>query len=275
MPAAADLKCHLLLLADGRRLSWREAGSGPPLVLLHGWSMSSIVFTEVMVDLANGFRVLAPDLRGHGGSDPGEGYALGDLANDLEEWFTALGLTEAAVLGWSLGGQVAQQLAVRIPRLISSLLLVATTPCFAGTGDWEHGLPETQIKAMARDLRRGYTAAMSSFFNLQFVEGEIDSERHRQIIAFAVRPGRLPDPDVALATLETLRREDLRPAASRLQLPVLIMHGDSDRIIPVSAGRYLATELPQTRYVEWSGIGHAPFLSRPRESVQLWREFLS
>jgi pimeloyl-[acyl-carrier protein] methyl ester esterase len=190
-------------------------------------------------------------------------------------WLLALDLSAVALLGWSLGGEVAQLLALRQPQRIVKLLLMATTPRFAAAVDWEHGLPETQLKAMARDLKRNYLATMEGFFNLQFAAAEIDRERHRQIVAFAVRAGRLPSPEVALAALETLRCEDLRPQLAQIKQPTLVLHGAGDRIIPVGAGRYLGTGLPAAHYVEWAGIGHAPFLTRPQQTLQLWREFLA
>lgn len=262
-------------LPDGRTLAWREAGNGRPLVLLHGWSMSAAVFAEMQAELALDFRVLAPDLRGHGGSAPGTGYALADFAADLEGWLAALELQKVALLGWSLGGEVAQLLALRQPQRIDRLLLVATTPYFVAASDWEHGLPATQLKAMMRDLKRNYLATMDGFFQLQFGAGELARERYRQIVDFAVRAGRLPEPAVALAALETLRDADLRPQLAGIGRPALVLHGTDDRIVPVGAGRHLGAALPQARYVEWAGVGHAPFLSRPQESLQLWRGFLA
>lgn len=270
-----EIVIHALPLPDGRIISWREAGEGRPVVLLHGWSMSSVVFAEVQSELARDFRVLSPDLRGHGRSAPGPGYTLADFVADLDFWMDALGLQDLVLLGWSLGGEVAQLLAVQHPQRISRLLLVASTPCFAAAPEWSHGLPETQIKAMARDLKRNYERTMNGFFNLMFSGEDLPHERLRQIAAFAVRAGRLPDPAVALASLETLRMEDLRPRLPEIELPALVLHGALDRIIPVGAGRYLGSSVPGARYVEWSNIGHAPFLSRPQDCLALWRGFLA
>lgn len=263
-----------LTLPDGRTLAWRAAGSGTPLVLLHGWAMSAAVFAEVQAELARDFCVLAPELRGHGDSTPGSGYTLEELAGDLVCWLEALDLRQVTLLGWSLGGEVAQLLAAELPERIERLLLVATTPRFTASGDWAHGLPETQVRAMARDLKRHYELTMNGFFALQFAADEVSRERYQQIIAFAVRSGRLPAPEVALAALETLRSSDLRPLLARITQPTLVLHGSHDRIIPVEAGRYLAAALPQAQYVEWSDCGHALFLSRPQACIALWREFL-
>ena len=265
-----------LRLADGRRLAYRELGEGQPLVFLHGWAMSSAVFTETLAALSGQWRVLAPDLRGHGGSEAGAGYDLDDFAADLAGWMERLNLSGAGLVGWSLGGQVALELYPRVSRRVRRLALIAATPRFCAGDGWEHGLPAGQVRAMARDLRRNYVKAMGDFFALQFAGEELARERYRRIVDFAVRDGRLPAPQVALAALETLRRADQRPQlTTTLDLPVLVLHGSGDRIVPAGAGRYLSEQLPQGRLVLLEGAGHAPFLSRPEIAFEHWRAFFT
>jgi pimeloyl-[acyl-carrier protein] methyl ester esterase len=262
-----------LLLSDGRSLAWREAGEGPPLVLLHGWAMSAAVFTEALDHLSSRFRVLAPDLRGHGASEGGPGYGFADFAADLREWMDALDLRDAVMGGWSMGGQVLLELYPAVRRRVRRLMLIAATPRYASGGDWSKGLPEGQIRVMARDLKRNYLKAMGDFFALQFAGEEIDRLRHRRIIDFAVRQGRLPEPETALAALESLRQGDQRDSLGGIDCPALVLHGELDRVVPPAAGRYLAEHLPQAQLVLLSGVGHAPFLSRPREMFEQWRNF--
>ena len=199
-----------LQLRAGHGLAWHESGSGRPLVLLHGWSMSSAVFNEMLPLLGAERLVLAPDLRGHGASGTADGYALDDFVADLEAWLLALGHGEIDLLGWSLGGQVAIRLATAARIRVRRLILVATTPRFVAAADWPHGLPDGQVRVMARDLRRAYAKTQGDFFQLQFAGEVISRQRLREIVAFAVRGGGLPPPEVALAALETLRGGDLR-----------------------------------------------------------------
>lgn len=269
------INAHTLTLPDGRTLSWREAGHGRPLILLHGWAMSSVVFSEALASFSDTYRVLAPDLRGHGGSTSGPGYALDAFADDLAYWVEYLDLQQAALLGWSLGGQVALALYPRLHQHIGRLLLINSTPRFCATADWEGGLPDGQVRALARDLRKNYLLAMNNFFALQFAGEDLPRERHRQIVTFAVRAGRLPEPEVAVAALETLRSADQREQLTAIEVPVLVMHGELDRIVPPAAGRYLAAQLPQAQSVFLPDLGHAPFLSRPEAIFPLWRTFLA
>ncbi|MDF1580725.1 MAG: alpha/beta fold hydrolase [Desulfuromonadales bacterium] len=263
------------ILADGRLLSYRDLGNGPPLIMLHGWTMSSLVFSEVAQQLADDFRVLIPDLRGHGASAPGDGYALADFVADLRQWIAGLGLERCSLLGWSLGGQVACELCSLPQGPVERLVLIATTPRFANGDGWEGGLPTAQVKAMGRNIRRAYAKTMEEFFHLQFAGEALPRERLRAIAQFAVRPAKLPASEVALAALETLTGADQRAQLAQIKVPTLIVHGSSDPIVPIAAGRYLATQLPHADLVTLPGIGHAPFLSRPEEMLTLWREFLS
>lgn len=262
-----------LLLSDGRSLGYREAGKGPPLVLLHGWAMSSAVFTEALESLSDEFRVLAPDFRGHGASEGGAAFGFTDFAADLREWMEALDLKDAVLGGWSMGGQVLLEVYPFVRWRVRRLMLIAATPRFTAEGDWSEGLPRGQVRAMARDLKRNYRKTMGDFFALQFSGEEIDRGRYRRIVDFAVRQGRLPEPGTALAALETLSREDQRGRLAAIDCPVLVLHGELDRIVPPGAGRYLSEHLPQGELVLLSGVGHAPFLSRPGDVFDRWRSF--
>ncbi len=237
--------------------------------------MSSAVFAEALEHFSDRFRVLAPDLRGHGGSEAGTGYGFAEFAGDLEEWQTALELRQAAMLGWSMGGQILLALYPRQKERIERIILVGSTPRFTAGEDWPAGLPAAQVRAMSRNLTRNYLKAMGDFFALQFADEQLDRQRYRRIVDFAVRAGRLPEPEVALTALETLGGSDHRQALEGIDCPALVVHGELDRITPVAAGRYLAEHLPRGRAALLPGVGHSPFLSRPGETFALWRDFLS
>jgi len=262
-------------LSDGRKLYFRETGSGKPLVLLHGWSMSSAVFQEVSRLLSKNFRVLAPDLTGHGASDSISHHLnLDVLATDIEEWLAQLQIDSINLLGWSLGGQVALQLQQRNQVGIEKLILVATTPLFVETDDWSYGLAPAQVRAMDRQLQRSYERSMSDFFGLMFAGENVNRDRYREIIRFAVRDGSLPESEVARSGLKILSSTDLRQLLAGMNLPVLVHYGSLDQITSPSACQFLTDALPLADGICWEGVGHAPFLSRPDESASLWQAFL-
>jgi len=255
-------------------LAWRTVGAGPPLVMLHGWSMSHAVFDEFAGLLKNDFQLLIPDLPGHGVSGAVDPCTLRGLAAQMADWLETLRLGQVNLLGWSLGGQVAQHLADDAPQLIHRLILVASTPRFCVTDGWSAGLPAGELRALKRGLKQRYLATMGEFFDSQFEPGEISAQRRRDILQFAVRPAGLPEPEDAIKGLELLGQEDLRDGLGRIMAPTLVIHGEKDRIIPFAAGLYMADRIKSSRLVRLEDAGHAPFLSRPAFCVDMIREFV-
>lgn len=251
-------------LPDGRDFAWREYGSGRPLILIHGWGCSPSIFNPLMIRLP-GYRSLAPDLPGYGASTPASAVDLDALCDDFISWFDGLDLTSLTLLGWSLGGIIAQQLALRLPQRIERLILVATTPCFVATPDWQHGLNDTAVRALARDFKRAPDPTLENFWKMQFHDNVPRPP--------AVHP--TLDLNTAIGGLELLRRIDLRSRVKEITRPTLIVHGRDDQIIPIGAGQFLAESLPCSLFHAIDNCGHVPFLSAKEEVGATLREFLA
>ncbi len=264
---------HEFRFSDDRKLSWYEVGQGHPLVLLHGWSMSAAVFSELAEQLQQDFRLLIPDLPGHGLSSPAQEYSLSAIAADLAEWITAVEDQPVCLVGWSLGGMLAMELARKPAVKLERMVLIGTTPCFTMSDDWLLGLPTAQVKAMARNLGRHFEATLSDFFTLAFAGEDLSKERLRVIRNFAVRQSSLPDQTAAQALLLLLGEQDQRGVLTDISQPTLVIHGALDQITPIAAGHQLAETLASGSIVELDGVGHATFLSRPEEVASLIREF--
>ena len=258
---------------DGRQLIWYEIGQGQPLVLLHGWSISAVVFNEVAALLSSGYRVLIPDLPGHGGSSPALQNDLAGIANDLVCWVKAIENTPVTLVGWSLGGMLSLEITHQHKLPVDRLVLIGTTPRFTQCSDWSFGLPSVQVRALIRNLERSFEATLGNFFSLVFAGEKISKERLRTIRTFAVRQGSLPDRDVALGLLNMLETQDQREIISEIQQPALVLHGDLDQITPVAAARYLAEMLPLGDFAEFTGVGHGAFMSQPQEVAEKIQEF--
>jgi len=259
-------------LTDGRILAWQEQGDGRPLVLVHGWSLSGAAFSE-LADLLGDFRVLLPDLPGHGRSSPQSVPTLPALADDLAAWLAVVAAESIELGGWSLGGMVAMELAARQTVAIDHLVLFGTTPRFTAAADWPHGLAVRQVRALRRDLARSFEGTLADFLALSFVPGEIDAARLRVIRRFAIRPGGLPDPVTAAALLDLLAGQDQRGLLPQIACPVMVIHGAQDQVTPVAAGRELAARLPRGWFHELAATGHAPCWTRPMAVAQAVREF--
>ena len=178
-----------------------------------------------------------------------------------------------ALCGWSMGGQIATRWALRDPRQVQRLVLVASTPCFAERADWQHGMPQDTLRQFAAELEQDYAATLRRFLGLQ-VRG---SEGERELLA-ALRASLSsrgePDPDALRAGLDILRDLDLRDALPEVRQPALVIAGERDRLSPPQASHYLAQAMPNARAVEIRGAAHAPFLSHRDEFLKQVLDFM-
>lgn len=247
----------------------RTLGDGPDLLLIHGWGMHGGIWQGVTAALAQRFRLHVPDL-------PGMGYSSAQAYASLAE-LSALLLPQLPqrfhLCGWSLGGQVALDLALRDAARVERLALVGTTPRFVSAADWPHGVDVALFQQFARDVSDHYQETLSRFLSLQAMGGEATREQARQLRArFAERPA----PDVAALRqgLRLLLGNDLRASLAGIGQPSLVLHGANDTLAPVAAARWMAEALPAARLEVIAGAGHAPFLSHPSRFAHLVTQFL-
>ncbi|BCK88554.1 pimeloyl-[acyl-carrier protein] methyl ester esterase [Sideroxyarcus emersonii] len=245
-------------------------GQGEPLVMLHGWGMHGGVWSDAVARLAQAFEVHNVDLPGHGESGLPGAFTLeavtGQLAAHFDQPFM--------LLGWSLGGIIAQHWAAREPRLIRRMVLVASTPCFTGREDWQCGMPQQTLEQFAAELGNNHAATLRRFLALQ-VRG---SEGERELLGLLRE--RLfsrgePHLDALRGGLQILRDADLREVLPRIAQPTLVLAGGRDKLTPPQASHHLAQQMPCARVVEIEGAAHAPFLSHPEIFVEQVCGFLN
>jgi pimeloyl-[acyl-carrier protein] methyl ester esterase len=238
------------------RLNSESSGEGAPVVLLHGWAMNLRVFDGLAAALAPTHRVIAIDLPGHGRSPWRAGLTPAVIADCLLEELPE----RCALIGWSLGGQLALRIAAGAPARVRRLVLVASTPKFVAAGDWPHGLAPEVLQRFATGLQADPARTVSDFLELQVRGSSAASATLRQLRAALERQGAAA-PAALAAGLEQLADADLRGLARTLTLPVLLLSGQCDRVTPPGAARALAQLLPGALLVELRRAGHAPFLS--------------
>ncbi|HTT42149.1 MAG TPA: alpha/beta fold hydrolase [Steroidobacteraceae bacterium] len=248
-------------------------GQGPDLVLLHGWSLNLHVFDELTRELARRYRIIRIDLPGHGGSD-WDPRSVTPAAQAWRVHETLAPLSERyALLGWSLGGQFALDLAAAMPAPIERLVLVSTTPRFLAAPGWPFGTAPALLERLAARLQREDPQAIEEFLKLQ-VRGNNPRTAARvlQGLRAAIRAG-AAQPQALAHGLERLRQADLRPALSAVRMPALVIAGTHDRIVRPAASRALAA-LADARYVEFAAAAHVPFLSHPKRFAEVLEGFL-
>ena len=265
----------------GRSMTYAEAGEGPVLLLVHGMGGGYENWREVIGPLSRSHTVVAPDLPGHGASAPGNGdYSVGALAVGLRDLMLALGHERATLVGHSLGGGIAMQLAYQFPEFAERLVLVSS----GGLG------PEVSLVLRAAalpgsELSIAASAQMASWVGPLVSKGLAAARLRPSPATVEVARGyaSLSDPRRRAAFLATLRsvvgvggqRID---ASDHLYLaagiPTLIVWGARDPIIPVSHGERAHAAIPGSRLEIFEGIGHIPQLEAPARFVAVLEQFL-
>ncbi|MFZ2487645.1 MAG: alpha/beta hydrolase [Anaerolineae bacterium] len=248
-------------------LIYEQAGHGSPLLLLHGLGSSRTDWPLQLPVLLPRYRVIVADLRGHGQSPKPRGpYTLPVLAADVAALLRRLTAAPTHVAGLSLGGAVAQQLALDAPELVRSLILVNTAARFVADR-WQQRL------VGVRRLAAVYTRPMAEV--AQGVAAGLFPRPEQQAMRRETA-ARLAANDLAAyrATLWALARFDVRARLHEITCPTLIVAGEEDATVPLAAKRLLAAQIPHSRLVVVPHSGHATPFDQPAQFNELMLGFL-
>ena len=271
---------HVVL--HGHRVSYRTAGSGPVVLLVHGIAGTSEQWAEVAPVLAEEFTVVAPDLLGHGQSAKPQGdYSLGAYAVSLRDLLVVLGHRRATVVGHSLGGGIAMQFAYEYPVFAERLVVVSS----GGLGREVHPLlraatlpgAEIVLPWLAHERVLGAGGAVGQ------VLARLGLRAGPDIAEMARGYASLADAEARSAFLHTVRAVidyagQRVNAADRLYLtsllPTLIVWGRRDPLIPATHGEFAHGEMPGSRLEIFEEAGHFPHLDDPVRFAGVLRDFL-
>jgi pimeloyl-ACP methyl ester carboxylesterase len=267
----------------GQRVCFHTGGEGPALVFIHGITATSRTWREVLPRLAEHHTVLAPDLLGHGESAKPRGdYSLGAYASGVRDLMIALGIDKATVIGHSLGGGVAMQLAYQFPERLERLVLVSS----GGLGREVHlmlrlvALPGAEfvlpliVGQPLRDAGEFVAGAL----------GKLGLRAGPDLEEIALGFASLGDTEARQAFVHTARSiidigGQRVSASDRLYLaeevPSLLVWGERDRIIPVEHGREAHELMPGSRLEVFPGTGHFPHRGDPQRFVELITDFVA
>lgn len=255
---------------DGPRLAWRECGTGPLVVLLHGLGGSRISWEPQLTGLGDRWRVAAWDLPGYGLSAPlpDEPYTFRALADAAAAWIREMGAERAHVVGISMGGMIAQYLAAFHPDVVSSLTLLSTSPRFGLDGT----LPATWRAARLAPLDAGQEPGDFADRVLRGLAGKGISPE-----AFAgQRSAMCRISGVALRrSIDCLVTHDSRQLLPSIHAPTLVLVGEFDTETPPEYSQYLAEHLPCARLVIVPHAGHLLNAEAPDKVNRLIAEHLA
>jgi len=223
---------------------------------LHGWAMHSGLF-EDLADALPEADWRAIDLPGHGQNRgkpwPDDTDRLIDcLVRDLPEG--------SFLVGWSLGGLLAIQAALKYPERLAGLVLVSATPCFIAREHWPDGVDAGLLKAMAMELAADPDVVVNRFLALEIHGSAHPRDELKRLKSLALAHG-LPDKAALLAGLKHLAATDLSARLAEIECPVLLLGGRRDRLVPWKALERSHRILPNSRLVRIPGAAHAPFLT--------------
>lgn len=254
---------------NGRKLGYERRGRGAPLLLIPGMAMHHGVWGEPLLSgLEGDFDVIALDHRNVAESEdvPGQ-FTVGELADDAAALLGVLGVESAHVLGFSLGGMVAQELALQHPARVRSLILGGTYPGGEGT-DLNAPGPLAMLQAsQSGDADVAVRAAFSANFSPAYVADEDHYAPFKQ----AALSQRMRV-ETVIAQARAAFVHDARDRLAQIEVPTLILHGTEDQVILYSNGRLLATLMPAAAMHTFEGAGHLFFWERPEETVELIRK---
>ena len=253
------------LFRMGRRLAHDDAGDGPAVVLIHGAPFDRTMWAPQVAALRDAFRVIAPDLRGYGESAATPEVTMRGLADDVEDLLDDLGVDQAAVVGLSMGGLVAMELATANPERFTKLGLVATT---AEPVDAEEA--ERRRAMAARIDAEGMAPQAEAMAPMLFGPGASPELRAR-----IDAPMRASSPRGAAAALRGRAvRPEYRPGLRALTIPVFVCAGTEDAYSTAEVTQHILDCVPHATFLSLEGVGHLPNLEATAEFDAALRAFL-
>lgn len=245
-------------LSTGIKMHYAEQGEarGEPIILLHGYSDSWFSFSRVLTPLSRDARVFALDLRGHGKTDaPKSGYLMRDLAADVLAFMDAKGIVRATVIGHSMGGIVAQQVALAAPKRVSHLVLVATGKSATAFVGWN------ELEQAVSTLSDPVPDAFAREFQLSTVHAPVGDEFINRAVSESLRLSARTWRELAAGMKATAPAV----ALGKSGIPALVLHGEKDLYATAVVTDDLAAMVNAKQRKTYPNTGHAIHWEKPAE----------
>ncbi len=252
---------------DGARIHVKEAGSGRPVILIHGWPLSGDMWEYQTVALVEaGFHVITYDRRGFGqSSHPARGYHYDILSDDLAAVIDQCTPDGAALIGFSMGGgEVARYLARHGSRKTAKAVLVSSVvPYLLKTDDNKDGVDREEIESIKAQIRADRFDFLRNFAKQFYGVGFVSSPVSQGTLDWTFMLAVMASPIATTACVDSFATTDFRPdLAAFKDVPTLIIHGSGDKTVPIDAtGRAAAKAIQHAEFIEYEGEPHGLFVT--------------
>jgi non-heme chloroperoxidase len=246
---------------DGTKLYYKDWGTGRPVVMMHGWPLSSATFDDLSMALADhGLRAVSYDRRGFGRShQPWGGYDYDTLADDLAAVLAHTKASDATLLGFSMGGgEVARYLSRHGAAKVRQAVLIASiVPYMLKTIDNPNGTPQAMFDKIGAGIKDDRAKFWTSFFK-DFYGKDVSDE----VLEWSRDVSMYASLKATLECAKAFGTTDLRPDLAAFTVPTLIIHGTDDRTVPIDASaRAAAAGIPGSTLIEYEGAPHGLLVS--------------
>lgn len=266
--------------ADKTKLYVKDWGSGRPVILLHGWPLSSDSWDDQAMAIANaGYRAIAYDRRGFGrSSQPWTGYDYDTLTDDLAAVIEQTGAQDATLVGFSMGGgEVARYMSRHGGKgVVKAGLISSVVPYMLKTDDNPDGVPQSVFDEMAQGIKEDRAKFFAGFFKDFFGVSMMSHSVSIETLEWARSQAMMASLKATLDCAKSFSSTDFRADLAAFRVPTLVIHGTSDKTVPIEAsGRKAAKGIANAQFFEYDGAPHGLFASHKDLLTKDLLEFLA
>lgn len=264
---------------DGTELYAKIWGTGRPVILMHGWPLSSDSWDDQAMAIADaGMCAIAYDRRGFGRSDqPWSGYDYDTLSDDLADVVKYCAAKDATIVGFSMGGgEVARYMSRHKGKNLKQAALISSVvPFMLKTEDNPKGTPQSAFDEMAQGMKADRAHFFAKFFKDFYGVGIFQESVSEEILEWSCDVSLMAGLKPTLACAGAFSQTDFRPDLKAFNVPTLIIHGTADKIVPIdAAGRAAAASIKNSTLIEYDGAPHGLFATHKNQFTKDLLAFL-
>jgi len=252
------------------RIYYNDYGKGKPVILIHGWPLSSAMWEYQLTDLVNnGHRVISYDRRGFGkSSQPWDGYNYDTLADDLKKLIDDLKLVDITLVGFSMGGgEVVRYFSRHGGKNVSKAVLISSiTPYMLHTDSNPGGVPQETFDDMVKGIQHDRIGFLDDFGKTFFGVNEHNKPLSTPLLEYYRMLCSTASHRATVECAKAFASTDFREEMKSVNVPTLIIHGDADKTVPIDpTGKQSATAVPTNTFIIYEGAAHGIFYTERKK----------